>query len=136
MDPTFARPLASRGARLGAAVIDGIAVAVLLAPVHWLLGDSHELLAGALAAIVACAVQIWFFRDGQSLGKRFMQLRIVEYDSGRTASALRIVALRILPFTLLGPLLLLIDVLLIFGSECRCLHDLLAGTKVVRLGAG
>jgi uncharacterized RDD family membrane protein YckC len=125
--------LATRGARLWSAIIDGLAIAVLLAPVHWWLG-SHELLVAACDFIVACAVQVWFFRDGQSLGKRFMQIRIVEYDSGRTASALRILALRILPFALLGPALMLLDALFILGAERRCLHDLLAGTKVVRVG--
>lgn len=128
--------LATRGARLAAAIIDGIACAVLLAPVHWWLGDSHELLVSACGFVVACAVQTWFFRDGQSLGKRFIGIRIVESDSGRTASALRIIALRILPFALVGPALMLLDALFIFGAQRRCLHDLLAGTKVVSGVAG
>jgi hypothetical protein len=32
---------------------------------------------------------------------------------------------------LVGPYLSLVDVIFIYGSERRCLHDLLAGTKVV-----
>lgn len=35
------------------------------------------------------------------------------------------------PLRVLFPLFWIIDVLVIFGPERRCLHDLIAGTKVV-----
>jgi uncharacterized RDD family membrane protein YckC len=136
--------LASRGSRFGAAFVDGIIIGVLSTPAY--LGDEFDLGVGAIvqafvltaySVIVSCAVQIWFFRSGQSIGKRLAHIRIVEYPSGQTASVLRILALRILPFTLIaivpwvGWAIVMIDPLFIFGGERRCLHDLIAGTKVV-----
>jgi hypothetical protein len=51
----------------------------------------------------------------------------------------RVVLLRYAPMSVaslvpgVGGLLNLIDVLMIFGSERRCLHDRIAATKVVRV---
>jgi uncharacterized RDD family membrane protein YckC len=49
------------------------------------------------------------------------------------------ILLRYLPISLaalipvIGPYLSLVDVVFIFGSERRCIHDRLAGTKVVKV---
>ena len=34
----------------------------------------------------------------------------------------------------LGPLASFVDILFIFGASRRCVHDLIAGTQVVRVG--
>jgi len=76
-------------------------------------------------------------REGQSWGKKQMNIRIVRYDTGEIPGLGRLVGLRyfvnmlpeFIPF--LGTIYRLVDFLLIFGEERRCLHDLIAGTKVV-----
>ncbi|MCI0409163.1 MAG: RDD family protein [Acidobacteria bacterium] len=73
-------------------------------------------------------------REGQTIGKRVMHIRIVNYDDGQTAGPGRTIWKRTILNGLLGnfiPLYGLIDPLFIFGAERRCLHDYIAGTKVV-----
>jgi uncharacterized RDD family membrane protein YckC len=154
--------VASRSTRFGAAIIDNIAISIGSAGVGYafgaLVGVSgfwNVLVEYVLGLVVTCIVQILLFRDGQSLGKRITNIRIVEHATGRTASVARILGLRILPLMLLSYatffvlgwaypgrvifvgaaalVLSLVDVLPIFGGERRCLHDYLAGTKVVEV---
>jgi uncharacterized RDD family membrane protein YckC len=73
-------------------------------------------------------------REGQTLGKKMMNIRIVNYDDGLVPSAGRLLGLRYVVNSFLGqfiPFYAIIDVLLIFGGERRCVHDYIAGTKVV-----
>jgi len=87
---------------------------------------------------VAALVQLQFLRrsDG-TIGKRLLGLRIQRPDGSRPGFA-RLVYLRAVPFLLVGaipmfgPLILLVEVLPIFAPPRRCLHDLLAGTVVVK----
>jgi uncharacterized RDD family membrane protein YckC len=57
----------------------------------------------------------------------------VNYSDGQIPSAGRLLGMRYVVNSLLGnvPFYTLLDVLLIFGDERRCIHDYLAGTKVV-----
>ena len=78
---------------------------------------------------------------GQTLGKRWLRLRVVLYD-GSPAGFVRGVALRSWVFGApsfipsVGGLLLLADLLHVFRSDRRCLHDLVAGTTVVGESGG
>ncbi len=139
-----------RGTRLGAALIDGVIVGVLL----WLLGQvtgwnvfAPDLKAGlmrvmatnlVLGFITFTAVNAYLLAtQGQTLGKRLLGLRIVRPDGGR-ASLVRLLGARygigyvigLLPFV--GGLYGLIDSLLIFRESRRCLHDHIADTLVVK----
>jgi uncharacterized RDD family membrane protein YckC len=73
---------------------------------------------------------------GQTVGKKLTGIRIVDLD-GDVPSFGRLIGLRYLPIFLImripfiGPFSRLLDVLFIFRSDRRCLHDLLAGTRVV-----
>lgn len=72
---------------------------------------------------------------GQTIGKRMRNIRVVRLDGSRVSLG-RILLLRNLVPGLLGSLcglVSLIDALMIFGEERRCLHDLLADTKVVKV---
>lgn len=75
---------------------------------------------------------------GQTVGKLLTGIRIVDYESNELLPFLKLVSLRYLPLRLVamipvvGGILVLLDVLLIFGPERRCIHDLIAGTKVVQ----
>ncbi len=74
---------------------------------------------------------------GQSVGKFLLRLRIVRVDDGRSPGGYRAFLLRgAVPFVIeqipvAGFLFWLADSALIFRDDHRCLHDLLAGTRVV-----
>lgn len=70
---------------------------------------------------------------GQSLGKKWMGIRIVR-SNGEEASLIRLVFARWLPTYALGaiPLLGLIDSIFVLLPERRALHDRIADTAVVR----
>ena len=72
--------------------------------------------------------------QGQTLGKKIMNIRIVSYDDGMIPGAGKLLGLRYVVNGLLGqiPGYAFVDVLFIFGQEQRCIHDYLAGTKVVQ----
>jgi uncharacterized RDD family membrane protein YckC len=136
--------LASRAARLAAAMIDGVAALGILLPAmvsFLVVGAGEGSSAAVLFAIVSgiaflafCVYQITMLvGQGQTLGKKMMRIRIVNYDDGDLPSAGRLLGMRYLVNSLLGniPLYSMVDILFIFGDERRCLHDYLAGTKVV-----
>ncbi len=80
---------------------------------------------------------------GQNLGKLICGVRIVSAETGQPAGFARTVLLRfILPVTIIiglnmitgviGFVFLMVDFCFIFREDGRCLHDLIAGTKVVK----
>ena len=95
-----------------------------------------------LTSIAVYALQCWLTASsGQSLAKGWLGIRVVRPD-GAPPGVLRGVVLRCwLPtaaagLSLIWPLLgfvTLFNVLRIFGSESRCLHDLVADTIVVNV---
>lgn len=142
--------LAGRGARLLAAILDGIIAGMMIyVPaliVVWAIGefeDSGEsdptMLATAgflcLMGFIAWAwiTALLVARYGQTMGKRMLDIRVVRSD-GSQASLGRIFWLRNAVNVLLGiiPLYSIIEVLLIFGVRRQCVHDLIADTIVVR----
>ena len=74
---------------------------------------------------------------GQTVGKWVMKIRIARYADGTNPGFVRAVLLRyILPVIfgfvpIVGVFFVLADYLFIFGKKRRCIHDYLAGTKVV-----
>jgi len=151
-------PLASRLSRLGAAMIDGILLMLLVMPVQFLTGFMQraqtqsagilEQLAMSLFGMLAFLVLNGYLlaHRGQTIGKYLAKIQIVDYASSQKLPLFRVYVLRYLwtlPLVLLVVLIpgsvddllfnlvVLVDVLLIFGSERRCLHDLIAGSKVV-----
>ena len=143
-------PLAARGARLLAQLLDGLLGLLCAGPgfLVMLAGVSQRggppvitilglllMLAGLIGLIV---YQIRLLaREGQTWGKRLMKVRIVLYETGEIPRLGRTLGLRIVvnniigSIPLVGPIYSLADPLFIFGNERRCLHDYIAGTKVV-----
>jgi uncharacterized RDD family membrane protein YckC len=138
-----------RLARLGAVLIDSMVLvvpAILVAIVLPGMQDGSGGLstgAGALLllaglGVIAFAIYqlVQLHRTGQTFGKKMVGVRIVRTDGSR-ASLGRIFGLRYLvpgvigAIPLLGPLFSLVDPLLIFGEERRCIHDYIADTIVV-----
>lgn len=140
-----------RGKRLGAALLDGLVNLIWLAPVLWGATMARSVREGLKPAapmvglmllglvlmlgilVVNC---LMLHRSGQTIGKRAVDIAVVRTDGSRI-SLLRYIFLRALPVGLIGVipvvgrLIGLIDPLLIFGKERRCLHDLIADTIVV-----
>ena len=78
-------------------------------------------------------------KHGQTVGKKIAGTRIVDSESGRLVPLSRVFWLRYLPISLVGQIphgvsfLCSIDILFIFRRDKRCIHDLIAGTKVVKV---
>lgn len=141
---------ATRGQRLKASIIDGIISTVLVFPMLYLFGMFNYAAKGetppffftlgmaALGFIIFIAVHGYFLkRDGQTLGKKAVGIRIVDLDNDvpkfstiLLARYLPISAVTLIP--VIGNFLPVVDSLFIFRSDRRCIHDLIAGTKVVQ----
>jgi uncharacterized RDD family membrane protein YckC len=140
--------LAGRGARLGAALIDGIVQAMVFGLVAWLLGwnlfKADQSFGGFVRLVFAglavfALLQGWLLvKRGQTIGKRLLGMRIVRPD-GSAVGAARLIGLRyalgyvLALIPVLGPIYGLIDSLLIFRESRRCLHDQIADTIVVKV---
>jgi uncharacterized RDD family membrane protein YckC len=138
--------LAGRGTRLAAAIIDG---ALMLAPfflIMFLTGSfnasgnqstAESLIGGLGAMLLYLAINGWLLHTrGQTVGKMLLKIRIVRMDR-RATTFMDCFVKRTLPIQLLGLIpiiggfISLIDALMIFKADRRCLHDLIAGTEVV-----
>ena len=148
--PSAPGVLASRLRRLGAATLDSLFLLVFILPARFASGSFDEfpavvaesyvtsLLWGLGGAALWVGLNSWtILQSAQSLGKRVVGIKIVDLD-GNNASFTKIVAWRFLPITLAdtvipgsGGLVGSIDILFIFRSDRRCLHDFIAGTQVV-----
>ena len=155
-DQTDGLVLASRGGRLGAAILDSLIIGVffyvpLLVGV-FISGGFTTLAAqgepdpaaimstfgiGALLGLVGAIAWAWItiryvLQNGQTIAKRMIGIKVVRRDGSR-ASLGRIFWLRNVVNILLSmiPLYGVIDSLLIFGDTRQCLHDKLADTIVV-----
>jgi uncharacterized RDD family membrane protein YckC len=80
---------------------------------------------------------VLLYRNGQTIGKRMMNIKVVRFDGSRCALS-RFIFARWLPVALMGAIPLigyavsLVDPLMIFRGDHRCLHDLIADTIVVK----
>jgi uncharacterized RDD family membrane protein YckC len=142
------RALASRMSRLGAALLDGFLTLVFIGPGYGLIfvaaqeqKDQFMLLGlGMLlvGGLILAAVQITLLStSGQTVGKKMVGVRIVQFKDGSNPGFVGAVLLRnfvpgmIASIPCLGGIFSLVDILFIFGEERRCIHDLIASTKVV-----
>jgi len=143
--PAPAMTLASRGQRLGAAILDGLVAVPLgiLAAVVLPMGQRNpNLMALMIAVLVAAFVAIvvingiGIYRSGQTIGKRLLGIRVVRSNGDRVDFAryiflrwLAIALLGVIPF--IGGVITLLDALLIFRDNHKCLHDDFADTIVI-----
>jgi len=145
---------ASRWLRLGSAILDSILGTVFIAPGLVMLvmagvfakPDSPNpalLLAGILTIgggiVLVLVIQIYLLvTRGQTVGKKLLGIKIVTFDTETNPGFVKVFLLRILVNGLLGAVPVigvfysLADILFIFREDRRCIHDLIAGTKVVK----
>jgi uncharacterized RDD family membrane protein YckC len=140
--------LASRGARLGAALLDMVFVfafvlpPVILADVFMVQRNPEQaqlfviLMVVAVAGLLITQAVLLSVR-GQSLGKLVVGIRIARVEDGRNPGFARVILARNVLVTLIGnipcvgPIFSLVNILYIFGADRRCLHDYMANTIVV-----
>lgn len=135
---------AERFPRFAAKVIDNLIVQLvpgLFAIVAMMLGASEDVVYGVFG-VVAVPLLLWqgwlLATTGQTVGKRWLKLRVVLVDNGQPPGWLRGVFLRHVLMPALAVVtcgltqaVAVFDPLLIFRNDRRCLHDLIAGTRVV-----
>jgi uncharacterized RDD family membrane protein YckC len=139
-------PLAGRGARLAAQVVDLFVSLVVLVPAGlafaWEQDRADVPVLGILLLVIGLlgllGIQLFLLTTcGQTVGKRTIGVRIAMLEDQRNPGFVNAVLLRafvpglisMVPF--LGTLFSLVDVLFIFREDRRCIHDLIAGTQVV-----
>jgi uncharacterized RDD family membrane protein YckC len=146
-----AQTLAGRGQRLGAAIVDGIVMLPVMLPVMYLMGMFTYAGSGveppiALVLLVAVIGFVVFVginyiplsRNGQTVGKKVLGIRIADMQ-GNKPDMVTLLAKRYLPVQsvsqvpFIGGIAGLIDTLFIFRKDRRCVHDLVAGTQVLRV---
>jgi len=142
------RPLATKTSRLLAAIIDSVITGAIVVPIVFVPGvieflESMPIVAEQVASFVfGCIVFLLLHgyllaTRGQSIGKLCMGIQIVDYNTEELLPLWKLVVMRNIVMSLIdlipliGSIIGLIDILMIFGEERRCLHDHLAGTKVV-----
>ncbi len=136
--------LAKRTTRLAAWIIDVpfspasflIAMYLPALPGSGFIATALMLVATALrlVAVVAIPIQVALLsRYGQTIGKRALGLRIVRIETGLNGGFLTNVVLRTVVNWLLCliPPYVIVDSLLILTASRRCIHDYIAGTRVV-----
>jgi uncharacterized RDD family membrane protein YckC len=137
--------LAGRGTRLGAYILDVLFSLVAVVPMFIMLvikGDSDEgfmvaIAVMAIGLIVLLSINIYYlYQNGQTIGKRLLGIKIIRTDGDR-ASLPRLLFLRMFLVNLIGNIpyigmvFIIVDPLFIFRADRRCVHDLIADTKVI-----
>lgn len=150
-DPAAGIELADRSTRLGASILDGLILGLMvylpivvgalfdgMAPGDGTGGIPPGLAIGLALAAVGFGVWLWitikFLKaNGQSIGKKAVHIKIVRRD-GSEVSLARVIWLRNGVNVILGilPFYGFIDALFIFGNARRCVHDHLADTIVIK----
>ena len=144
--------LAERGTRLAAVFLDGLFFGLSMLPLILAmvavgrLGDARnvDVAAGiglAIGALLLIGLVAWncvlLSRHGQTIAKKMLGIRVVRRDGSHCGLG-RIFFARYLPVTVLGAvpfvggLVSLVDAMLIFRDDRRCLHDEIADTIVVK----
>jgi uncharacterized RDD family membrane protein YckC len=147
--PNGADALAGRWVRLGASIVDGLVVGLVMVPVMYLMGVFSHITNGAeppmtlmlMVAVIAFVVfvainYVPLSKNGQTVGKKVANIRITDLQ-GNKPDVSTIILKRYLPVQIagqvpiVGGLVSLIDILFIFRKDRRCVHDLIAGTQVM-----
>ncbi len=141
--------LASRGARLGGAIIDAIISWIIMFPVLYYTGFwqsamsgqvslTSQLMLGLVGIVVFLILNGYLLsKRGQTIGKALVGTRIVSVTDGQILPLPKVFGLRYLPMSVIalvpviGNIVAIVNVLFIFRDDRRCIHDLIAGTKVV-----
>lgn len=141
--------LASRRRRFLASIIDSMTILIVTLPAMYFTGGfaeissgkqptlEYNLLMSALGILVFLLLNAKFLAEnGQTIGKKFLGIKIVDLNGNQptiTKHLLPRYASFLLPgqIPLVGQIIAVINILFILGKQKRCVHDHVAGTKVV-----
>ncbi|KLV05495.1 hypothetical protein ABT56_10995 [Photobacterium aquae] len=143
--------LASRWSRIGASVVDGLVLGIVLLPLAYFTGGfdglsqtppvepsfGYKIVMAVLGFGLYCAVNWKMLKQsGQTVGKKVLNIRVVNID-GSPAKVQDLIFKRYafmlflvyIPF--IGGLLNLVNLAMIFGKQRRALHDRVAKMRVI-----
>jgi uncharacterized RDD family membrane protein YckC len=149
---TTTQELAGRGVRLGAVLLDGLIAGAIIFPIQYATGFWQIVMASARAGqtLPAGTLLLWLLigltvfvliqgyplvKDGQTWGKKAVSIKIVDMNGNKPSIGQLCIRYGIsnvagsIPW--LGKPLVLVDILMIFREDRRCLHDLAASTRVM-----
>jgi uncharacterized RDD family membrane protein YckC len=142
--------LASLGDRLVAAILDAVIALILCIPlgIGAALSDQSEApsplslgligVSGLLLLGMCIYNLVLLATRGQTIGKKLKGIRIVTFPDGANPGGVKTILLRgfvnglISGVPYLGTVYALVDICFIFRDDRRCIHDLIAGTQVVK----
>ena len=144
--------LADRGTRFVASFVDTLLVMAIVLPIGIATGFYTRAAAqqvGFPEHVAMLAVNGYLLANrGQTVGKMLNKIRIVDAQTGSRLPFVRVFVYRslwLIPLVVIAALIpgqaddilinlvSLVDALFIFGKQRRCLHDYIAGSKVVRV---
>ncbi len=141
---------ASRVDRFLGALIDVLVIIVPILVIIFALGKlAPELvnstvggvILGLLGLVIMIAIQFHFWKTrSQSIGKIVMKTQIVDLQ-GKPADISTIILKRVIPLGVcgmipfIGKVVSIVNGLAIFRAEHNCLHDDIAGTRVIKLSS-
>lgn len=150
IDSNTTKPdLASRWSRLWASIIDSLIMMLVIVPAMYFTGAFDDLANGVEPSLVynlaigLLGFVVFFLingkfliSDGQTIGKKILGIKIVDLNGnlpGVKQHLLKRYAVYFIPgqVPVVGQIFSVVNILFIFGKEKRCLHDMVAGTKVV-----
>ncbi len=128
--------LASRQRRLVGSLVDA---ALALVPYGLMQLDSDPLIVLGMALFLALIIVqcTLLTRTGQTIGKRVAKTRIVREATDDNGGFVTNVLMRAVVASLpnIIPVYWIVDALFIFREDRKCVHDWIAGTRVVRVEA-
>jgi len=135
---------AERGTRWWARFVDQLLLGLTFIPGIFLVDATSRtentgvsvLLWLVLPGSLLCCQWYLVATRGQTIAKRWLKIKIVRLDGGPVGFVNGVILRGWVMFTMqmipyIGSVVALVDALMIFGDERRCLHDQIAGTKVV-----
>ncbi|MCM8534004.1 MAG: RDD family protein [Lentisphaeraceae bacterium] len=151
---TATAQIAERGTRLVATILDSLIAVGFFLPAIIILFASGALAesgdkGGPMMIVFAIVMLISFLalliinlrliiKYGQTMGKRIMKIKIVDFNTHEHPGGGKIIGLRIIVTGILGAIPVvgsifsIVDPLLIFRESNQCLHDQIANTIVVK----